>query len=119
MAEVDTVVIGLGKPFYRVLTQVHVPEDRLGDRFAVAREFRVVDMTLVDGKAEHPYPCRIDVTKTDRRVDRLPRLLQPGDLVAWRYHGVDLFWAHAGRLTTALCEAALKGRTTYADKTLA
>jgi aminoglycoside 3-N-acetyltransferase len=119
MAEVDTVIVGLGKPFYRVLTQVHVPEDLLGDRFPVARDFRVVDMTLVDGETEHRYSCRVDVTKTDRRLDRLPQLLHEGDLVDWRYHGVDLFWAHAGRLTTALCEAALKGRTVYADKTLA
>ena len=27
MAGVDTIVLGLGKPFYRVLTQTHVPED--------------------------------------------------------------------------------------------
>ena len=54
MAGVDTIVLGLGKPFYRVLTQTHVPEDLLGDRFPVAREFRVVEVTMSNGKGEYP-----------------------------------------------------------------
>jgi hypothetical protein len=51
LAEIDTVIHGLGKPHYRVLTQTHSPEDLLGDRFPVPRTFREADVTLVDGKA--------------------------------------------------------------------
>jgi hypothetical protein len=63
LAEIDTVILGLGKPYYRVLTQTHSPEDLLGDRFPVPRTFREADVTLVDGKAEHAYRLRIDVTR--------------------------------------------------------
>jgi aminoglycoside N3'-acetyltransferase len=119
MAELDTVILGLGKPFYRVLTQTHVPEDLLGQRFPVSRTFEEVDLVVVDGAGEHPYRFRIDTTAVERRVHRLRRLLAPGDLTEWRFHGVPLFWTRAGRITEALCDAALRGRTIYAGPTLA
>jgi aminoglycoside 3-N-acetyltransferase len=119
MAELDTVILGIGKPYYRVLTQTHVPEDLLGERFPVPRTFREVDMLLLDAVGEHPYRFRIDTTGADRRVDRLRHLLGPGDMTEWRFHGVPLFWTRAGRVTTAMCEAALEGRTIYAGPTLA
>ena len=119
MTEIDTVILGLGKPFYRVLTQTHVPEDLLGDRFPVPRTFREVETILVDGKRELPYRLRVDVTQADRRLDRLRGLLAPGDLVEWRFHGVPLFWTRAHVVTDALCRAALEGRTIYLGPTLA
>lgn len=119
MAEIDTAILGLGKPFYRVLTQTHVPEDLLGDRFPVPREFRDVDVLLADAGGEHPYRFRIDVTRTVRQVHRLRRMLAAGDLIEWCFHGVPLFSTHAGRITTAMCEAALRGRTIYSGPTLA
>jgi aminoglycoside 3-N-acetyltransferase len=119
MAEIDTVILGIGKPFYRVLTQTHVPEDLLGDRFPVPRTFREVDVVLVDGRGEVPYRFRIDTTAIERRVHRLRRLLEPGDLTEWRFHGVPLFWTRAERITTRMCEAALRGRTIYSGPTLA
>jgi aminoglycoside N3'-acetyltransferase len=119
MAELDCVILGLGKPFYRVLTQSHVPEDLLGDRFPVRRTFREVDVVLVDAEGEHPHRLRADTTPVERRLHRLRRLLEPGDLTEWRFHGVPLFWTRAGRVTDAMCEAALRGRTIYAGPTLA
>ncbi len=119
MAEIDTVILGMGKPFYRVLTQTHVPEDLLGERFPVPRTFRPVDVVLVDGAREVPYRFRVDTTGIERRVHRLRRLLDPGDLVEWRFHRVPLFWTRAATVTEKMCAAALRGRTIYSGPTLA
>lgn len=118
MAELDAVIIGLGKPYYRALTQIHAAEDLLGDRFPLPRRFREVEMVLVDGKTEHPYRFRADLNPINGRLDRLPRVLAPGDLNEWRFHGVTIFWTRAGRVTSALVEAALRGKTLYAGPTL-
>ncbi len=119
MAEIDTVILGIGKPFYRVLTQTHVPEDLLGERFPVPRTFEDVDVVLVDGGREVPYRFRIDTTGVERSVQRLRRLLDRGDLTEWRFHGVELFWTRAATVTAKLCAAALRGRTLYPGPTLA
>jgi aminoglycoside 3-N-acetyltransferase len=119
MAELDTVIVGLGKPYYRILTQVHAAEDLMGDRFPLPRRFRDVDMVLVDGKTEHRYRFRADLIPANGRLDRLPGLLDPGDLNEWRFHGVPIFWTRAGRVTRALMEAAERGKTLYAGPTLA
>jgi aminoglycoside 3-N-acetyltransferase len=113
MAELDTVIIGLGKPYYHVLTQVHAAEDLLGDRFPLPRRFRDVEMTLADGKVEYPYRFRAELNPGTLRLDRLSRMLAPGDLVEWRFHGVPIFWVRAGRVTRALVEAAQRGETLY------
>src|SRR5262249_3791691 len=118
MAELDTVILGLGKPYYRVLTQIHAAEDLLGDRFPLLRTFCQVDVVLVDAGKEHPYRFRVDVTPQERRLDRLCRMLAPGDLTEWRFHGVPMFWTRAGPVTRAMCEAALRGKTIYAGPTL-
>jgi aminoglycoside N3'-acetyltransferase len=115
MAELDTVILGLGKPFYRVLTQTHVPEDLLGDRFPLRRTFVVRDVTLVDAAGEHPCRFRVDVTPNPRHVQRLRPMLQRGDLAEWRFHGVPMFWTRAGRVTEAMCAAALRGDTIYGE----
>jgi hypothetical protein len=46
-------------------------------------------------------------------MDKLPRLLRPGDLKRWRFHGAPMFAARAARLGDALTAAAKKGRTLY------
>jgi aminoglycoside 3-N-acetyltransferase len=118
MAELDTVILGLGKPYYRVLTQIHAAEDLLGDRFPLPRAFREVEMVLVDGKTEHPYRFWADLNPINGRLDRLPSMLAPGDLNEWRFHGVPLFWTRAGRVTDVLVEAGRRGKTLYAGPTL-
>jgi len=119
MTEIDTVILGLGKPFYRVLTQTHAPEDLLGDQFPVPRAFQEVETILVDGAQELAYRLRVDVTPIDRRLDRLRQMLAPGDLTEWRFHGVPLFWTRASLVTNALCRAALQRKTIYVGSTLA
>jgi aminoglycoside N3'-acetyltransferase len=117
MAELDTIILGLGKPYYRVLTQFHAAEDLLRDHLRRPRRFRDVEMILVDGKTEHPYRFRAELDPITGRLDRLPRMLAPGDLVEWRFHGVSIFWTRAGRVTRALVEAAQRGETLYAGST--
>src|SRR5207253_1390765 len=80
MAGIDTVILGLGKPFYRVLTQIHAAEDLLGDRFPLPREFKEVDVTLIGATGEYPYRLRIDATEFDRRLGRPHRMLGSGGL---------------------------------------
>ncbi len=46
-------------------------------------------------------------------------LLEPGELVEWRFHGVALFWTRAATVTSRMCAAALEGRTIYSGPTLA
>jgi aminoglycoside N3'-acetyltransferase len=113
MAELDTIILGLGKPFYRVLTQLPAPEDLLGDRFPVRRTSVERDVVLVDAAGEHPYRFRIDVMPAQRDVQRLRAMLQPGDLTEWRFHGIPVFWTRAAPVTSAICEAALRGKTIY------
>ena len=113
MAELDTVILGLGKPYYRVLTQTHVAEDLLGDRFPMPRHFRDVEMVLVDATGEHPYLFHADLNPTTGRLDWLSGMLAPGELNEWRFHGIPMFWTRAGRVTDVLVEAALRGRTLY------
>ena len=86
--------------------------------FPLPREFKEVDVTLIGATGEYPYRLRIDATEFDRRLDRLPRMLAPGDLAEWRFHGVPLFRTSAGRVTRAICEAGLRGKTLYAGPTL-
>jgi hypothetical protein len=48
-----------------------------------------------------------------RRTERLERLLEPDELVQWRFHGVPLFVTSAARVTQVLMDAALRGETIY------
>ena len=111
MAELDTVILGLGKPYYRVLTQVHAAEDLLQASYPIRRSFRPVDVSLVDAAGECPYRLLVDTTPLEKRLDRLGRLLAPGELTQWRFHGVELFWTRAAAVTSALLAAARRGET--------
>ena len=59
MAERDTLVIGIGKPF-EVLTQAHHPEALLGDRFPVPSEEVTVPLTSAtseEGSGRSRFEC--------------------------------------------------------------
>lgn len=119
MADLDTIIVGLGKPYYRCLTQIHAAEDLLGDRYPLPRTFRELNVIIANAAETHSFRLRVDVSPFERRLDRLPQLLKPGVLCQWGFHGVPMFWTHAGRITSALREAALRGKTIYAGPTLA
>jgi aminoglycoside N3'-acetyltransferase len=114
MAEHPTAIVGLGVEYFRCLTQVHAAEDLLGERFPVALRQRRLAVTLRDAEGNlHPYELAFDEPPPGRRIDRLERLLAPGELVQWRFHGVPLFVTSAARVTEVLMEAAARGETIY------
>jgi aminoglycoside 3-N-acetyltransferase len=98
MAERDTLVIGIGKPFV-VLTQAHHPEALLGDRFPVPSEEVAVPVTLRDERGgERPFTLRVRRFARPRNIWRLPDLMSPGQLQSWTFHRVPLFsvWPRTG-----------------------
>lgn len=115
MAQHDTLVIGIGKPF-EVLTQVHHPEALLGDRFPVPSDEVAVPVTLRDERGgERPFTLRVRRFARPRNMWRLPDLMSPGQLQSWTFHRVPLFSVTAARVTADLLAAAREGRTLYPD----
>lgn len=113
MARANAMIIGLGKPF-EVLTQVHHPEDLMGDAFPVPRTGREpLPMVIVDGSEELPY--RLPRTGLSWRRDmwRLRHIMTPHQLREWRFHGAPMFATRAGDVSRAIREAAKRGETIY------
>jgi aminoglycoside 3-N-acetyltransferase len=114
MAERRTAIVGIGIEYFRSLTQVHAAEDLLGDRYPLAvRPSRLpIQLTDFDGTVHH-YELPFHESVMGRRTERLERLLEPDELVQWRFHGVPLFVTSAARVTEVLMDAALRGETIY------
>jgi aminoglycoside 3-N-acetyltransferase len=113
MAQHDTCILGIGK-HVEVMTQAHHIEHLLGDAFPVpSRPTPPLAMTLVERGREIPFQLRS--REIDGRFDprRIRRLLKPGTLAEWRFHGVPLFAARAADATRDLVEAARRGQTLY------
>jgi aminoglycoside 3-N-acetyltransferase len=115
MAQRRTAIVGLGTPYYRCLTQVHAAEDLLGERYPLALRPTAIPVEIkdVDGRS-YAYELPINAPGYVRRLKRLERLMSPGELVQWRFHGVSLFVTSAARVTEVLIDAASRGETLYA-----
>jgi len=113
MARRDTLILGLGKSV-DVLTQVHYAEDAMGDAFPVPRiPIAPVGITLIEGDERIPYRLPADETAWERDMWRLRRILPPGVLREWRFHGAPMFATRAGAFTEAAMAAARRGETVY------
>jgi hypothetical protein len=114
MAERLTAIVGIGTEYFRSLTQVHAAEDLLGERYPLAvRPSRLpVQLTDFDG-AVHDFELPFNESVMGRRIERLEHLLDPDELVQWRFHGAPLFVTSAARVTEVLMDAALRGETIY------
>lgn len=113
MARANALIIGLGKPF-EVLTQVHHPEDVLGDAFPVPLSVSdPLPMVLLDGAQEIPYRLPRSGLKWRRDMWRLRRIMPPAQLREWRFHGVPMFATRAGDVSRSITEAAARGETIY------
>ena len=114
MAEQRTAIVGIGTEYFRCLSQVHVAEDLLGERYPLVLRPRTMPVQLkdVDGTV-YDYELRVGELTTRRRAERLEQLLGPDELIRWRFHGVPLFVTSAARVTEVLSDAALRGETIY------
>jgi hypothetical protein len=61
----------------------------------------------------HHYELPFNKLVMGRRIERLEQLLDPQELIQWRFHGAPLFVTSAARVTEALMDAALRGETIY------
>jgi aminoglycoside 3-N-acetyltransferase len=114
MAERRTAIVGIGAEYFRSLTQVHAAEDLLGERYplAVRPDTLPIQLTDFDGTVHH-YELPFNKSVMGRRIERLEQLLDPDELVQWRFHGAPLFVTSAARVTEVLMDAALRGETIY------
>jgi aminoglycoside 3-N-acetyltransferase len=113
MANHETWIIGIGKPF-EVLTQVHHAEDVMGEEFPVPGEMSSgLSMTLVDGREEIPFNLVQRRLRWRRNMWKLRDIMGPGMLREWTFHHVPMFATRAGDVTAALVEAARRGVTLY------
>lgn len=114
MAERRAAIIGIGAEYFRSLTQVHAAEDLLGERypFPVRPDTLPIQLTDSDGTVHH-YELPFNKLVMGRRIERLERLLDPDELIQWRFHGAPLFVTSAARVTEVLMDAALRGETIY------
>ncbi len=115
MASRKTIILGIGLYYYRNLTHVHTAEDFLGDGFPIKRRIKEIPVTLVKDKERYEYKLQYadDEISRFRRLDFLEDLLDETELCQWKFKGVPLFFADAKRVTEALIEAALTGKTIY------
>jgi aminoglycoside N3'-acetyltransferase len=113
MARHDTLVLGIGTPWYRTLSQAHSAEDLLGDDFPVARTMERVPVQLRRADQSWDYTLSVCVPTLERDPAILRRLLDRNELEGWRWKGCDFYRASAPRVTQALVEAAGRGETIY------
>ena len=113
MAKRDTLILGIGKPF-EVLTQVHHPEDVLGEAFPVPRNTAPpLPMTLVEGKAEIAYSLPRGGFGWRRDMWKLRTIMSPETLKEWSFHGAPMFATRAGEVSRTIEKAARRGQTIY------
>jgi aminoglycoside 3-N-acetyltransferase len=114
MAGRRTAIVGIGAEYFRSLTQVHAAEDLLGERYPLPLRPSTlpIQLTDFDGTVHH-YDLPFNESVMGRRIERLEQLLEPDELVQWRFHGVPLFVTSAARVTEVLIDAALRGETIY------
>ncbi len=115
MARRDTLILGIGKPF-EVLTQVHHPENVMGDDFPVPRDpgAESLPMTLVDG----PEEIRFELTRGAgfqwrRNMWKLRKIMDRESLREWTFHHVPMFATRAGAVSESITRAAAQGLTIY------
>lgn len=119
MGRRTTAIVGLGKEYYRSLTQVHSMEEVLGDQFPVPREpeeplrVELVDRTgkVIPYEMARPLSSRV-VLKTERLRD----FARPGDIDEWAFKGTILYVTTAAKVDAAVRSAARRGETLYVPR---
>jgi aminoglycoside 3-N-acetyltransferase len=113
MANHNSWILGVGKPF-EVLTQVHHAEDVMGEDFPVpGHSSSSVNMTLIDGDEEIPFELVQRSFHWRRDMWKLRRIMDRNSLQEWRFHHVPMFATRASEVTASLIDAAKRGLTIY------
>jgi aminoglycoside N3'-acetyltransferase len=119
MGRRKTAILGLGKEYYRSLTQVHSMEEVLGDQFPIPREREEpvrVELVDVAGKVI-PYEMSRPLSRgVTLKLERLRELAGPSDLDEWRFKGTTLYVTTAAKVDAAVRNAALLGKTVYVPR---
>ena len=116
MALHKTMILGIGAPYFRCLTQIHAPEDLLGERFPIDVYSEKIPVTLVD-ETGNKFKYQLSIHRKDlsRNLSLLRKLLSPSQLIEWKYHGIPFFAVAADLVTESMIDAALKGVTIYGN----
>jgi aminoglycoside 3-N-acetyltransferase len=114
MSELNTVILGLGIPYYRCLTQMHAPEGLMGESFPIDLRMAYQRVDLLDEEGGwFEYTLGTPKHESGRDLGILRSLLTREELMEWRFKGAPMFLTSARRVTEALCQAAEEGRTIY------
>jgi aminoglycoside N3'-acetyltransferase len=113
-----TIILGIGVYYFRNLSHVHTVEDLMGNKFPYPheRKFREIKVALIDGEFKYDYLHKEDSGEApafERDLTLLEKVMFREDLKQWKYHGVPLFYARAGKITEALAKSAGEGLTIY------
>lgn len=113
MANHNTRIIGIGKPF-QVLTQAHHVEGVLGNEFPVPRGNGAgLSVTVVDGKDEVQASLSGCGPLWKFNIWKLRDIMSRDRLQEWKFHHVPMFSTRAADVTADLIEAARRGVTLY------
>ncbi len=115
MTRRPTAIVGIGIEYYRCLTHVHTARYEMGEEYPIKFSKPTTQVTLVDydgSRYDYTLGLADRTKKLDLRV--LWSVLEPSELVEWRFHGAPMFMVpNAGVLTRRLIDAAKRGVTVY------
>ncbi len=113
MANHETQIVGIGKPF-DVLTQVHHAEDLMGDAFPVpAHVGETLDVQLVCGQEDIKVRLTERGFEWQRDMLKLRQIMDNDRLQEWTFHHVPMFATRARDVTRCVSDAAIRGVTLY------
>lgn len=109
-----TIILGIGVKSENALTQIHVVEDIMKDRFPIPLYTGVLPVTCVDESGKS-FVYNLRIKNPDYTIDpgSLRKILRRIKNMDWTYRGIPFFTANAKVVTDTFIEAAEKGETMY------
>ena len=116
MSKFNTTILGIGTEYFRSLSQVHIAEHLLGDKFPMKLTKDKTTITIIDengNRFNYIHNYYTDPRHFNRGHDVLKKYLSKGQLVEWTFHGVPMYCTKADAITQAALQAAADGKTIY------
>lgn len=109
-----TIILGIGVKSENALTQIHVVEDIMKDRFPIPLYTGVLPVTCVDESGKS-FVYNLRIKNPDYTIDTgsLRKILRRIKNMDWTYKGIPFFSVEAKVVTDTFIEAAEKGETMY------